>query len=474
MTPAKIVIGIGLAGAIFIAGYMANGHHGAAPAAAATHVQYACPMHPQYRSERAGDCPSCGMRLEPLSGGAVNGASTSSANPGLVKITPAQQQLIGVRTDVVQKTSNASVLRVSGRIAADDSRVYRLVAATDGWVRDLGRNPAGALVKRNEVLASYFVRDLVSAQQNYLYSFTTATQANQPNVVPQRNSAALNLRLALDALRSLGMTDAEIEELQRKGQPSAEMHLYSPAAGLVLQRGISPGQRFDKGTELYRIADLSHLWVMADVFEKDREFLKPGAEATVRYRGREFRATMSDLLPQFDAESRNLKTRFELDNPGYALRPDMYVDIELHVGLPSGISAPADAVIDTGRRKTVYVDRGNGYFEPRVVNTGWRLGDRVQVTQGLEPGERIVVSGNFLIDSESRMKGMTGPGTTVGAAKSEHSKDPVCGMEVDTKAPDAIRLQHGRKVYIFCSTKCRRDFESSSEKYVDGGARGME
>jgi RND family efflux transporter MFP subunit len=439
-------------------------------------------MHPEYKSDHAGDCPSCGMRLEPVYAGAAGKRGTSRA--GLVEVTAAQQQLIGVRTGIVERSSGSNALRVSGRIAPDDSRVYRIVAATDGWVRELGRNPAGALVRPNEVLASYFVRDLVSAQQNYLYAYQTNAVAQQPNVVPQRNSAALNLRLALDALRSLGMTDAEIEELQQKGQPSAEMHLYAPAAGLVLARNISSGQRFEKGAELYRIADLSHVWVVADIFEKDRDLLTPGSIAAVRYRGREFRARMSDFLPQFDPQSRTLKTRFEADNPGYALRPDMFVDLELQVNMPAGVTVPSDAIIDSGLRKTVYVDRGEGFFEPRLVKTGWRIGDRVSITEGLNPGERIVVSGNFLIDSESRMKTAAAapvnapPANTV--TRAAPTKDPVCGMEVDAKAPQLIQVRfHGRS-YAFCSSKCKHDFETAPAKYVvenqaapdDGGMRG--
>jgi Cu(I)/Ag(I) efflux system membrane fusion protein len=397
----------------------------------------------------------------------------------MVEVSATQQRLIGIRTEVVERGSESNFVRVSGRIAPDDSRVYRLVAATDGWVRELGRNPAGALVKPNEVLASYFVRDLVSAQQNYLYAYQTNAQVGQQNVVPQRNSASLNVRLALDALRSLGMTDAEVEELQRKGQPSPEMHLYSPAAGLVIARSISPGGRFDKGSELYRIADISHIWIVADIFEKDRELLTPASAATVRYRGREFRARMSDLLPQFDPQSRTLKTRFELDNPGYVLRPDMFVDVEISVNVPSGIAVPSDAVIDSGRHKTVYVDRGNGLFEPRPVKTGSRIGDRVQVTEGLAAGERIVVAGNFLIDSESRMKSPAS--ARIPAAPDRvAAKDPVCGMELDA-ASRGIHAQYRGKSYVFCSPACKKNFEAAPAKYASGdqaapdgqGMRGM-
>jgi len=363
----------------------------------------------------------------------------------------------------------------------DASRLYRLVAGADGWIRELGSSPAGTFVQKDEVLASYYVRDLVSTQQGYLYAFDINSQyeQTQTNNSLQRNTASLNLRTALDALRSLGMADLQIEELRRTHTPASEMRIYSPVAGFVLARDISPGQRIDKGSELYRIGDISHVWVMADIFEKDREFLVPGGRAIVRYRGREISARMAGALPQFDPQSRTFKTRFELDNPGLLFQPDMFVDVEVHVNMPAAITVPADAVIDSGRRQTVYVDRGDGFFEPHLVKTGWRLGGRVQVTQGLEPGEHIVVSSNFLIDSESRMKAAIEAPPALSQTAGE--KDPVCGMDVDPKAPDALHAQYRGKTYTLCSPKCRKDFESNPEKYAakkapahDSAPRGNE
>jgi len=145
------------------------------------------------------------------------------------------------------------------------------------------------------------------------------------------------------------MSEYQIHEIERTRIAPSEIRVYSPISGFVIARTVSPEQRFDKGTEMYRIADISHVWVMTDIFEKDREFLRPGALATVHYRGGELPAPMSDALPQFDPQSRTLKTRFELDNPGDLLRPDMFVDVEVHVDTPAAVTVPADAVIDSGR-----------------------------------------------------------------------------------------------------------------------------
>ena len=474
-TPAKVLIGIVLATGIFLAGYLAN-RRPVPPVpsdSARQAVSYTCPMHPQYRSNRAGDCPICGMRLTRADTGEAGNQlnPVSLDTPGMVQISAARQQLIGVRTNEVRFDSSSHVLRVPGRIAVDDQRLFRIVAVADGWIVDLGQNTVGRFVKKNELLASYYNKELLYTERLFLLSIP----ANEPLPAQTRDFSQASIRTAgsanpqfpIDALRGLGMSDLQIEEIHRERKASPHIGIYSPVSGFVLARNISPSQWFDKGTELYRIADIGRLWVMTDIFEKDRAFVRPGATGTVRHQGREFPARMSDALPQLDPQSRTLKTRFELDNPGYILRPDMFVDVEIHVNMPATLTVPADAIIDSGRRKTVFVDRGGGLFEPRAVETGWRLGDRVQITRGLEPGERIVVSSNFLIDSESQMRvGAAHARPLPAAAPAAAEKDPICGMDVDPKAPNVIKAQHGGKTYYFCSEHCKKTFQAHPEKYV--------
>ena len=470
-TPAKYALSICLAAGIFVAGYMANRQPGPVVSSASVKqvLYYTCPMHPHYKSDRPGDAPCCGMRLEPVyadGAGSIPEGATPGA-PGVVQISVAQQQLIGVRSDEVRRAPASHLMRVPGRIAVDETRLYRLNAVVDGWIREIGENPAGAFVQQKQVLASYYTPNFLTTQLTFLYALATSEQVQRGELSAGqlRTPANLNFQIAADSLRSLGMSELQIEELQQTRQSASLIHIYSPITGFVLARNVSPGQGFEKGSELYRIADIGHVWVMTDIFEKDREFVKPGAMATVHYQGREFPARMSNVLPQFDPQSRTLKTRFELNNPGYVLRPDVFVDVELHVNMPAAVTVPADAVIDTGRRKTVFVERGNGLLEPRLVETGWRLGDRVEITEGLEPGERIVVSGNFLIDSESRMK-LAAVSTASMAEKVSAEKDPVCGMEVDQRAPNVLKTQYRGKTYYFCSDHCKKSFEVNPEKYV--------
>jgi YHS domain-containing protein len=243
-----------------------------------------------------------------------------------------------------------------------------------------------------------------------------------------------------------------------------DIEVRSPATGIVLARNVSPMQRFEKGTELFRIANIDRVWILSDVFEREARHIHPGTKVKVSlpHQDKVFEANVSDVPPQFDPATRSFKLRLEADNSDLTLRPDMFVDVEFLVSLPPAFTVPAEAVLDTGLRKTVFVDIGNGRFEPRTVETGWRFGDRVEIVSGIMPGERIVISGNFLIDSESRMKlaaaGMHGtPG-----------KDPTCGMEVYSGPAKAAGLfaDHGGHRYHFCCEQCKSEFEKAPERYT--------
>jgi Cu(I)/Ag(I) efflux system membrane fusion protein len=471
LTPAKFVATLFLAVGIFFAGYLANRQNDPAASLASVEqtAKYICPMHPQYSSDHSGSCPICGMSLVPVFAGsqAADSASPEASPSGTVQISAEKQQLAGVRTEEVRQAAASQWIRVPGRVTVDESRLYRIVAAADGWILKMGDSTAGTAVKRNQILASYYTPTMMVTQQNLLYALGRSDQMQKTNVALsiQRTSLPLNLETAIDGIRNLGMDDIQIQELQRTREYTSEIQIHSPVTGYVISRNISPEQHFDKGAELYSIADIRHVWVMTDIFEKDRAFLNPGDMAIVRYHGREFKARMSDTLPQFDPQTRTLKTRFELDNPGETLLPDMFVDVELHVQEPVALTAPADAIIDSGRRKTVYVEHENGVFEPRQVQIGWRLGDRVQITDGLEPGERIVVSGNFLIDSESRMR-FADNGRSASEVDKEKATDLVCGMDVDPKTSGTLKTQYKGKTYYFCSAMCRKSFEANPGKYV--------
>ena len=358
----------------------------------------------------------------------------SSLAPGTIEIGPMRQQAIGLQVGTGERNPIVYQTRILGRIAADDTRIYRINASVDGWIKDVRSNSVGSIVRKNEILATFYSPAFLDAQQGYLYALGTVERlgpARRLELGRQEtpNTAALDpyvVQRQIDVLRGMGMSDSQIEEVGRTREFTQNIQITAPADGFVIARNISPGERFLKGTEFYKIADLSRVWVLADVFEQEAQYFKAGDKAIVHlpYQKKSFQAIVSKVLPIFDPGTRTLKVRLETANPGFVLRPDMFVNVELPVTLPSAITVPSDAVLDSGLRKRVFVDRGNGYFEPRDVETGWRLGNRVEIVKGLVSGERIVMSGNFLIDSESRLQ------TTAAEAAGALVKDPVCGKEV--------------------------------------------
>jgi YHS domain-containing protein len=430
-------------------------------AAAGAHriLYYHDPMHPAYKSDKPGIAPDCGMQLEPVYSdeeeAPAGPADGSSAPPGAVRISTEKQQLIGVRVEEVRSAGREEDLRILGRVVADEARLYKVNAGADGLIREVGSPTTGSLVKKDEMLATYFTNDSVTFrnQQNYL------------NLLNITGDMAL-ADFARDTLKLAGLSDAQVQEMARTKKLTSTYQITSPVTGFVLTRNVSAGQRFDKGFEFYRIADLSSVWVVASVFENDARLLRSVSGATVRYLGRSFPTRMSTVLPEFDPNTRALKVRLEVANAGYELRPDMFVDVDFKVNVRSAIVAPVGAVMDTGLRKTVFVDRGNGFFEPRKVETGARLGDTVIITSGLAPGEKIVVSGNFLIDSESRLQFAATPAGV---------RDPVCGMQVDLSKPARYQAAYNGTTYNFCSESCKTKFVANPAMYTmqkdENGAR---
>ncbi|MBZ5725622.1 MAG: efflux RND transporter periplasmic adaptor subunit [Acidobacteriia bacterium] len=388
---------------------------GAAPSRKILH--YVCPMHPQYTSDKPGVSPCCGMRLEPVyeSGEKAAGEISTLLPPGAVDIGPAQQQRIGVRVGAVERSAGTHTLRLFGAVVPAENNVYKLNAGIEGHFRAVSDATTGSLVKKDEWLATFFASDARSAIQTFIVTIETVERqkksgADNPLLM---KIAVQSADQAAERLITLGMSPVQIAEIRRTRETPNEIRITAPVNGFVIARNVSLGQRFDKGEEWYRIADLSKVWILADVFENDARYLRPGARVQVSLPGRQttLSATVDKVLPQFDGATRTSKVRLVADNPGYVLRPAMFVDVAVSVAFPPTLSVPADAVLDTGLARTVFVDRGNGIFEPRPVETGWRFSGRIEIVKGLAEGERIAVSGGFLLDSESRIRlGAAGAG----------------------------------------------------------------
>jgi Cu(I)/Ag(I) efflux system membrane fusion protein len=408
------VLLLGVLGAGFLAGswYRERESVSAANLRARKILYYVDPMHPAYRSNKPGIAPDCGMQLEPIyaDGGQHPAAETpaSSMVADGVRISPEKQQLIGVRVSPVEKKSGTERLRLYGRVAPDETRVYRINVGIDGFIREISTVTTGSHVRQDEWLATFSTPEARSPIQGYLVSVDVLDRSRKAGDSPaQIDLASASLQIAVDRLLTLGMSIVQIEEIGRTRRVPPTVKITAPADGFVLARNVSTGQKVERGNELYQIADLRRVWVVADVFGADAEVVQPGAIAEVSVPGRSasLRARVSsDVRPQFDAGGQSVKLRLEVDNPGFVLRPEMSVDVDMLVTLPRSIAVPVDAVLDSGLKKTVFVERSAGVFEPRQVETGWRFGQRVQIVKGLAAGDRVVVAGTFLLDAENRLR----------------------------------------------------------------------
>jgi multidrug efflux pump subunit AcrA (membrane-fusion protein)/YHS domain-containing protein len=393
-------------------------------------------------------------------------SDTPSMPPGTVRVSPEKQQLIGIKLSTVEKKAVTNTFRLLGRVASDETRIYRIIAAADGWIVKTFNNPTGSLVKKDDVLASVFIPELLLEQRNYITWIVGGGLGASDRILQTRNPLQYvwAKQQFIENLQKLGMGDAQIEEVERTRQVIQTVLVKSPATGFVTLRDVSPAQRFQKGNELFRVVDLSRIWILADIFENESQYLQPGKSIKVSlpHQQKSFQAKMSDVLPLFDPVTRTLKVRFEADNPGFVLKPDMFVDLELPINLQPAMTVPTDAVLDSGIKRIVFVEHGNGFFEPREVETGKRIGNRVEIVKGLTPGEKIVVSGNFLIDSESRLE-LAASGMTASLAK-----DPVCGMDVSvSKAEKAGRRTVYKNVsYYFCSDECKVQFDKNPDRFI--------
>ena len=370
----------------------------ATPAPTARRIlYYVDPMHPGYRSEQPGTAPDCGMALVAVyDGGAADEA---------VRVPADRQRLAGVKVVTIQRAPAAATLRLYGRVAADETRIYRVNAGTDGYIEETSAVATGSRVEKGQWLATLAAPDARTPIQAFLVALDARDEGTlRPADVPGPIGGGVDQ--AADRLRTLGMSAEQVAEIARTRVVPSKIRLTAPAAGFVLARTLAAG-RVATGDELFRIADLRRAWIYADVPSGDAAHVGPGAIAEIAVPGRAatLRASVSrDVPPQFDPASQSVRIRFDVDNPGALLRPDMFVDVRLAVDLPEGIAVPADAVLDAGMKKRVFIERADGAFEAREVTTGWRFGDRVEIVSGLAEGERVVVSGSFLLDSESRLR----------------------------------------------------------------------
>jgi membrane fusion protein, copper/silver efflux system len=446
-------------------------------------LYYVDPMHPAYKSDKPGIAPDCGMELQPVYVEDVKSESTlSSAQlpPGVVSIDGPTQRLLGIRVATVEKSTDTHAIRVIGRVVPEDTHVYSINSGVDGFIRETFRDSVGTQVKKDQKLASFYSPEFLSTASGFLAASERVPGAagnDGARTVPFPGAVAKqgvsSIQGYTDRLRNLGMGEAQIRRVADSRQLPENIDIVAPADGFILSRSVSPGQHFEHGMEFYRIADLGRVWVVAEVYEQEATHLRPGglAKITLKSEGLQLSARITDSLPKSDAGGGTTKIRLEADNPRFVLRPEMLVDVELPVRLPSAITVPVDALIESGEHAQVYVEHGEGTFEPREVETGWRFGEQVEILHGVRTGERVVVAATFLVDSESRLRTpSSGPKTRpmdVPAGMPEHRaatktlKDPICGKSVDAvrAAVAGNTFAYHGATYYFCSTQCKQLFQ---------------
>ena len=455
---AFLIAGVVAAVVAFAAGYVVSPGGGAGGGGSSGEreiLYYVDPMNPSFRSPEPGTAP-CGMALEPVY---ADGQGGGSDQRGVINVRADRQQLIGVTTSTAVHATVPHELRLLGTVEVDETRFYDISSITEGWIREISNATTGSYVRKSQVLAKYYSDDAYNPQQAYIYALNhmdreVRTGQRAPD---QGTPFEKNIINTTQALLNVGMTQEQIDRIKETRKEEFLVEIRSPADGFILERNVFLGGAFKPVTTLYTVADLSVMWILADAFETDERFLKPGAEATISHPALDddLRAVVTDVLPEFDAATRTLKVRLEARNPGVVLRPGMFVDVSVPVELGPALTVPRSAVLDSGSRKMVFIDRGEGNLEARKVTTGWSYADRVEILKGLKEGDEVVTSCNFLLDSESRMRSAGSDPLT------EVSIDPICKMEVEhAKAmANGLTSEYDGETVYFCNPGCKETFD---------------
>lgn len=458
-----ILIGLSIFALVMIIGYFGLFAGGGDKAAA---EKYYCPMHPTYISDKPGECPICGMDLvkmpdsgkapeveEPTAAAPSGGmagmpgmegpSSTVSSDsmagmagmegfevPGTSEVTiePQRLQMIGIRTAKVERRLLGEKITLAGYIAADETRTQKVTIRAGGWVKELFVDKTGQYVKAGQPLLSIYSQELYQAGQDLLVAKKSSEQkAADTSLTAMRQQL---LDAARQRLQLLGLSDNDIATIEQTGAAQATITLHSPVAGYVMDKSVSPGQFVGMQQPLYTVADLSTVWVMAEVYEQNLSDIKVGQSAVLHltaYPEETFEGKVGFIYPSISETTRTLKVRLEFVNHDMHLRPGMYGEVEIARGGSEVLAVPADAVMDDGAVKYVFVVSDGKHFTPRKVMVGRTTGDWMEVVSGLAEGEEIVTSANFLIDSESRLKaavagigGASGKTATPPAAAGEH------------------------------------------------------
>lgn len=365
--------------------------------AVAKKTMYRSTMNPNEISDKPGK-DSMGMDMVPFE---IEEAGPGAAIGGriMVKISPERQQLIGLKTQALKIQPIRRLISATARVAYAEPREDFVSLKFEGWVEKLYADSTGKLVRKGEALLDIYSPELVAAQQEYLLA------VKAKNTLGESGQALLNA--SREKLRLWDISDAQVEALERAGITQRTLTISAPLSGFIVEKNVLRGQKIMAGENIYKIADLSRVWVLGDIYEYELPFIKTGQEVRISlpaFPGEAFSGRISYIYPYLNAETRTNTIRVEADNPSFKLKPEMFANLEIRENYGLKLAIPADAVLDAGRMKIAFVDRGEGYLEPREVKLGVKGEGVYEVLAGVAEGEKVVTSANFLVDSESSLK----------------------------------------------------------------------
>lgn len=393
---------------------------------------YTCSMHPFIIKDKPGTCPICGMELiKKIDGASDSGAQTAEQKQqadmlGHVSLSPTQRVMANVATVEAKKATLNKEINAVGIVQYDQSRQAKVTAWIAGRIDKLHVNTVGSYVSKDKPVAEVYSPDLLATQQEYLLAIKSRDQLkNSPIPSISQNGDGL-VASAKQRLMLFGVKESQIAELEKAGKPNIRLPIYTPLSGIVIEKMVQQGQYVNTGDALFNIADLSTVWVEVEVYENEFPNIHIGQQVEIRsqsFPGKPFTGRISFIYPFLDPKTRTVKARVEMPNPGMKLKPDMFVNAIIKIPLVSAIVVPVTAVMDTGKRQVVWMESSPGMFEPRDVQVGQQTDDKIQILSGLKPGDKVAVSGGYLIDSESQLKGSGG--------------GSMSGMKMDDKKPMA-------------------------------------
>jgi len=362
------------------------------------------PMHPAYKSDKPGIAPDCGMALVPQY---ADDSGKAKIPTGTITLTPERQVLAGVRTALVERKPLVREIRTTAQIVADETRIAHVHVKVAGYINKVYVDFVGQMVKKGQPLFTLYSPELVSTQEEYLIAKRgNVAMGNAPFQEIAEGSQSL-LASARERLKLWDISDAQIKQLDETGVVSKDLTFYSPITGFVTDRKVFPQTSVTPDMELYTVSDLSIVWAEADIFEYEVPFVHLGQQVSLAlsyYPGKTYTGNISYIYPTVDPQTRTVKVRVSLANPGFLLKPQMFADAQLRVDYGIKILVPEEAILNSGTEQHVFVVHEGGVFEPRKVTVGPVVDGNAVILTGLKSGETIVVSGNFLVDSESGLK----------------------------------------------------------------------